>query len=227
MRAVTLCQPLALLLTVVLNAGANAEEVFIRDTLYVPLRGGPSAEHRILHRGLASGTSLTVLEENPDSDYSLVRTANGLEGWLPTQYLSNEPVARDRLESALAQVGDTARARDEAEARVKQLETNTAEMQQRLDAAIASERQLQTELSDLTRLAANVIEIDEDNRALQTRVDALNQEVEALHSANAGLTDSTRQDWFLRGAGVVLAGLLVGFWLARRIYHRRHTGGWS
>lgn len=28
-----------------------ADEVYIRDTLYVPLRGGESTKHRIIHRG--------------------------------------------------------------------------------------------------------------------------------------------------------------------------------
>ena len=41
-----------------------AETVYIRDTLYVPLRGGQSSEHRILHKGIPSGTELELLEVN-------------------------------------------------------------------------------------------------------------------------------------------------------------------
>lgn len=201
--------------------------VYIRDTLYVPLRGGQSTEHRILHRGLRSGTALTVLEENPDTEYSLVRTGSGLEGWLPTQYLTTEPIAEEQLEAAQRRAATTAQSSAEANARAQNLEGQIRGLREQLTAAEETTARLETELADLTRLAANVIEIDEQNRAHEGRVGELQREIEHLNQVNVRLGDDTRQDWFLRGAGVVLAGLLVGFWLARRIYNRRNTGGWS
>ena len=77
----------------------KADTVYIRDTLYVPLRGGQSTEHRILHRGLRSGTELERLETSEDTGYTRVRTPDGLEGWLQTQYLVEEPIASTRLEA--------------------------------------------------------------------------------------------------------------------------------
>ena len=59
-----------------------AETVYIRDTIYVPLRGGQSSEHRILHKGIASGTALELLEVNDDTGFSQVRTASGMQGWI-------------------------------------------------------------------------------------------------------------------------------------------------
>ena len=220
-------QVIALALCAALSLPALAQVVYIRDTLYVPLRGGQSTDHRILHRGLRSGTQLTVLDENPETKYSLVRTQDGLEGWLPTQYLTPEPVAQDQLDDARDRARAMESERDAANARVRQLELAGTNLQTQLEAALAAEASARNELDDLTRLAAGVIEVDEQNRALATSVTALNQEIDALHDANARLSDGTRRDWFLRGAGVVLAGLLVGFWLARRIYNRRNTGGWS
>ena len=43
------------------SSQASADTVYVRDTLYVPLRGGQSQEHRILHRGLRSGSVSRVL----------------------------------------------------------------------------------------------------------------------------------------------------------------------
>ena len=63
------------------------DEVYIRDTLYVPLREGESSEHRIIHRGIKSGTALERLKINEQTGYTRVQTGKGLEGWLLTQYL--------------------------------------------------------------------------------------------------------------------------------------------
>ena len=41
------------------------------------------------------------------------------------------------------------------------------------------------------------------------------------------ISDDRAQQWFIRGAGAVLIGLLFGFWLGRRMYHRRYNGGWT
>ena len=49
----------------------------------------------------------------------------------------------------------------------------------------------------------------------------------ALRNANQELVDTSNLQWFLRGAGVVLASLLVGFLIARRIYHKRTNTGWA
>ena len=75
-----------------------ADEVYIRDTLYVHLRGGESIEHRIIHHGIKSGTPLDRLETNENTGYTRVRTEEGLEGWLLTQYLVEEPIARTQLD---------------------------------------------------------------------------------------------------------------------------------
>ena len=78
-------------------APANAAEVggirYVSDNLTVPLRSGPSNGHRILHRGLPSGTRLTVLGEDADAGFINIRTDRGTEGWIPTQYLVAEPIA--------------------------------------------------------------------------------------------------------------------------------------
>ncbi|HJY42228.1 MAG TPA: TIGR04211 family SH3 domain-containing protein, partial [Steroidobacteraceae bacterium] len=79
---------------------APAATVYVSDQLTVPLRRGPSNSHKILHAGLPSGTALEVLGEDTAAGFTQVRTANGTEGWVPTQFLSNEPIARDRLAAA-------------------------------------------------------------------------------------------------------------------------------
>jgi SH3 domain protein len=91
---------LVLLGTISLASPGYAADAWISDKLTVPLRSGPSTSHRILHRGLPSGTELTILARDENSDFVQIRTSRGTEGWLPSQYLVNQPIARDRLVAA-------------------------------------------------------------------------------------------------------------------------------
>ena len=77
---------LAFAFGLLISATVEAETNYVSDNLSVPLRSGPSNAHRILHRGLPSGTALEVLGRDEESGFTQIRTNNGTEGWLPTQY---------------------------------------------------------------------------------------------------------------------------------------------
>ena len=91
----TLC--LAALASLSLTSVASADTRYISDRIHVPLRSGESIRHRIVHRGLPSGTRLELISENEETGYSKVKTKSGLEGYIQTQYLVSEPVARIQL----------------------------------------------------------------------------------------------------------------------------------
>jgi hypothetical protein len=56
------------------------------DGLGVVLRTAPRADARV-PRGLLDGARVTILER-PDGEWAHVRAENGLEGWMPVQYLA-------------------------------------------------------------------------------------------------------------------------------------------
>ena len=89
-----------LLLTQTAAINAAEETRYISDVFYVPLHSGNSAKHRIVHRGLKTGTRLTLLETDDNAGFSRVITANGTEGWIQNQFLSSSPIARLRLADA-------------------------------------------------------------------------------------------------------------------------------
>jgi len=88
---------IVVLVLALLSPFALAATQYISDELTVPLRRGASNAHKIIHAGLPSGTPLEVIGEDKDAGFTQVRLQNGTEGWVPTQYLVAEPVARDRL----------------------------------------------------------------------------------------------------------------------------------
>ena len=197
-----------------------AEEAYIRDTLYVPLRGGESSEHRIIHRGIKSGTPLERLETNELTGYTRVRTGKGLEGWLLTQYLVDEPIASMQLDSVKSEL-------QSLDTKHQQTLLSLKEFKEAREVLADQNALLVEDLATITTLSANVVIIDDQNKRLSEERDVLLQKIKDLNELTDALSDDRAQQWFLRGAGVVLTGLLFGFWLSRRIYHRRYNGGWA
>ena len=204
-----------------LGLDAGAETRFISDVLYVPLRSGPSGEHRIIHFGLPSGTALEVLGEDESARYTQVRTVNGTEGWVPTQYLVNEPIASarlaqaeteiERLESLLA--GDTS--------------TLTAELEEaRNEAARNAEsaetvRELEAELAEIRRVSASAVATQQENLKLSEANAELRRESDDLVAQTEQLQGDVELRWMLVGGGMVLGGLLIGVWVGSRSRRRR------
>jgi len=197
-----------------------ADEAYIRDTLYVPLRGGESSEHRIIHRGIKSGTPLERLETNEQSGYTRVRTGKGLEGWLLTQYLVDEPIASTQLDIVKSEL-------QSLDTKHQQTLLSLKEVKEARKVLADQNELLAEDLATITTLSANVVVIDEQNKRLSEERDVLLRKIKNLNELANALSDDRAQQWFLLGAGVILIGLMFGFWLSRRIYHKRRSGGWA
>ncbi len=63
------------------SANGFAESMYVTDRLKLTLRSGPSTEHKIL-AVVESGQKVEMLE--PGEDWSMVRNANGKEGYVLT-----------------------------------------------------------------------------------------------------------------------------------------------
>ena len=189
---------------------AFAEVRYISDELRVPLRAGPSTEHRILHWGLPSGMSLEVLSEDEESGFAEVRTEDDTTGWVPRQYLVSEPIARQRLATAQAEIerltallegGEPAMAAELM--RVHELEAANGALQR-------SNEALAAEFAEFKSVFADDINVHADNERLTDENAALHEEVDNLADAAEQLQANVERQWMLIGAGLVLVGLMLG-----------------
>jgi SH3 domain protein len=206
-----------------LAAPGHAEMRWVSDSFTVPLRGGPSSSHRILHRGLPSGTPLEVLEPEPQNGFVNVRTEGGTEGWIEAHYLTAEPIARARLEAAERraatlerQLADRARSVSELASRGQAATADREILAERvtdLEAELAELRS--TSASAMATRAAN-IELEKLNARLRAEVDELAREIESLEESR-----DQRGMWL--GGGLALGGLLLGALLKSR----PRRSGWS
>ena len=207
---------LLLLVSCVVCVPAPAATAYVSDQLTVPLRRGPSNSHKILHAGLPSGTALEVLGEDAAAGFTQVRTPNGTEGWVPTQYLSSEPIARDRLAAANRRVEsleqqlktlrdsyqETRGARTQSETRVSDLSKQT--------------EKLQAELAEVRRISATSIANYEENKQLKASNQALQTQVTELTARVRELDRNVVLRYLLAGGGLVLLGLVLGAWIKSR-----------
>jgi SH3 domain protein len=152
---------------------------------------------------------------------------DGMEGWLQTQYLIMEPIAQDQLvtvKEALSKLENTHQQSLIELEELKSRETSTSGsnviLQSKNDA-------LSEELNNLTELSANAIALDEQNKQFLEERDSLQGDIDDLLIANQSFQDTSNQQWFLRGAGIILVGLLIGFWTSRKLYNKRSATGWS
>lgn len=188
----------------------HAATAYISDELTVPLRSGPSNEYRILHRGLPSGTQLEVLGIDEDAGFTRVRTQNDTEGWIRTQYLVSEPIAKMRLATAQREVSSLKRQLEAQSAKVSDLASTTQEQANSNDAQQSRIGQLEAELVEINRISANAVQAHEDNLALAETNARLRDEIDDLAEERNRLQDNSENQAILIGAGLIFLGLFLG-----------------
>ena len=111
----------------------------------------------------------------------------GTEGWILTRFLTDDPIARDRLVVA-------ERSLTGARSRVAELEEQVATLSNQLQSARTELQQIQAthgevsaELADIRTASANVVEIRDQNESLRQRLNDREKDVDRLTMENAAL----------------------------------------
>ena len=197
-----------------------AQSAWVSDQFEIMLRTGPSTNNAI-ERVLPSGAALEVLERDDETGYTRVRTAAGTEGWVLTRYLMNEPSAREQLEALTSRLTN---ATAQGSTLTSQLDAVKGEYDSATNRIATLEREkseLEEELAEIRRTAANVIAINDQNKQLRDQL--ANAEIQAatLEQHNRELTSQTTRYWFMAGALVLVVGMILGIWLPRIRWQRR------
>lgn len=199
-------------------------ERYVTDSLRLEARQGPSTNHRIT-RMLRSGTRVTVLEEDTEAGYSRVALDDGLELWILTRFLMNEPAARAQLMEARE---NFIKERDNARDLASQLETmgqTAGEIEQSRSALATDKKLLQTELAQIKQAAADTLAIRERNQRLGKQLEVVSMDLDAAKQRNRTLKERSERDWFIAGAGVLLGGIIIGLVIPKIRWKRRR--GWG
>jgi SH3 domain protein len=230
-RSVTTKSLAVALMGLLLGPSISADEVYIHDKLYVPLRSAPSANAPAATSSLASGTKLDLISEEAESPFVRVvytdSEGKSVEGFIHRQYLSKERIAADQL-------SDLANEKAAIAAEVQQLREDFATLdaaytklalrhEQDLERLSASKEETQR----LTVLSQSAAQLESERVRLTQQNALLIEEIDALRRTESTHQADIEQRWYLIGGGSTVVMVVIGFLLGRRIYHRRYAGGWS
>ncbi len=206
---------------ILVAATAIGQTRYVSDQLVITVRSGPSTDNTIM-ANLRSGDAVDVLQDDGDTGYTRVRAENGTEGWVLSRYLVAIPVSQDRLVI-------TERDLAEAQVRIAMLESSVATLTEELEVtgqrraeAETANAALTIDLADIREASQNVLSVRDENENLRRSLNARNGEVDQLRIENELLDSRSTRDWFLAGAGVLFAGIVVGL-VAPRLSRRRRS----
>jgi SH3 domain protein len=211
----------ATLLSALLLAGAaGAETAWVSDQFEITLRSGPSTSNAI-ERMLNSGTRLEILETDPESGYSRVRTSGGTEGYVLTRYLMNEPAAREQLASLTNQLTSEASRGSSLNSQLSAIRSQHDSATRQIETLEREKADLEEEVAEIKRTAANVLSINNQNKQLREQLAAEEIRVATLEQENRELSSQTTRYWIMSGALVLVVGMVLGLWLPRIRWQRR------
>jgi SH3 domain protein len=217
--------PLSLISLLLVSLSLQAADIrYVTDETEITMRTGPSTGNKIV-RVLRSGDSVTLLETDPVTQYSLIETNSGKQGYVLSRFLKDAPIAQQQLEELTAAHQQQQQRVDEQGEKITQLSQELQQEQADNEVLITTLGASEQELSQIREAAQNTLSILEQNKRMQTVVDQLREEKVVLSDTNARLSDSTQMDWFLRGGAVSLIAFIIGIVVTRIRWRKKDSWG--
>ena len=191
----------------------QAETMYVTDDIKITFRTGPGIDHKILAM-IKPGQEVEVLQ--PDDEWTQVQLPNGIEGWVLTRFLTyNKPcrleleVLKKKYETLSAQSAFLLKENRVYKEESKRLRTELSGSKKMLIAISESYDTLKKESADFLELKSKY-EVTSSQLTDQTKkAEKLEEELSKLVSHRSIM-------WFLSGAGVLVLGMLIGYYAKRR-----------
>lgn len=190
---------------------------YVADDLEITMRSGQGNDFRIL-RMLPSGTEVQVLERG--TEWTRVQAGNQ-QGWVRSVFLQEQPGAAERLARATDRLDLLAERNQVLSDKVAELESTVAVLSEHARELEQDNHRMQLRLQEATE----GLTLADENQALRKDLIDLERETQDLRQEVIRMADRSRQDWFLAGAGVIAAGMLIGILMTRIRWRRRAS--WS
>ncbi|MFT7260988.1 MAG: SH3 domain protein [Glaciecola sp.] len=199
-----------LLLTIITATSyAAVEKRYVGDKIWLQLRSGPGSDFRIL-KALPSGEHLIFREQTEDKNYTKVTTDKGVEGWVLSRFLEDEPVAKEKLILSQREL-----VKVKAELNTLKQQTNTlSEEKSSLSGDRSSltreNKTLEKELKRIKEISANALQLDSKNTKLTKRNQELEIQLETFTAENTRLKDNKERTFMIIGGGLIIFGIFLG-----------------
>ncbi len=185
-----------------------AKTLYVDDTLRINLRTGPETSYRIV-KSIVSGAKVQVLEEDDATKWTKIREPGGIEGWVPSRFLVEEPIARDKLQAALEKLKLLEDKSGSLGARFQTLQSENQTLSTAKTELEKVNRKLSKDLEEITAISQNAVHLDNRNRELQELNQQYQHEIEKLQVENQRLSDKNETELLLAGGGLICLGILI------------------
>ena len=196
-----------------LPAVVAAQTVYVSEDFEITMRTGPGTDRKIISL-IQSGKALEMVEKG--EDWSMVRTANGKEGWVLNRYLTeDQPCAmvldrvRQDYDVLATQYKDVKAQYDELSAQRKVLDENLTQSQQERD-------ELSQAYSTLKKESAEYLKLKNRHQQVAAELEAEKTRSAKLDDENMQMKRSRIIQWVLTGGGIMLVGFFIGLFSSGR-----------
>lgn len=205
-----------------ITISVSAKTAYVTNNLDLPLRSKESPKSRIVSL-LPVGTPVEVLSENGKSGFSYVQLKSGQQGYIATKNILPDPPKNTQSSAMSASLSSLQTENNILKEEMAKIKTSIAP-DTPLEQTLTVERdRLDRELTELKKTAANQIQLKNERDTLQEDVVNVKRELEQLKLENNALKDGARQDWFLYGGMLSLAGVILGFILPKLSWRRKSS----
>jgi SH3 domain protein len=199
-----------LLLTIITATSyAAVEKRYVGDKIWLQLRSGPGSDFRIL-KALPSGEHLIFREQTEDKNYTRVTTDKGVEGWVLSRFLEDEPIAKEKLILSQRELVKIKAELDTLKQQTDDLSAEKSSLSGDRSSLTRENKKLEKELKRITEISANALQLDSKNTKLTKRNQELEIQLETLTADNTRLKDNKERTFMIIGGGLIIFGLFLG-----------------
>ncbi|MFT7411221.1 MAG: SH3 domain protein [Oleispira sp.] len=199
-----------LLLTIIsATSYAAVEKRYVGDKIWLQLRSGPGSDFRIL-KALPSGEHLIFREQTEDKNYTRVTTDKGVEGWVLSRFLEDEPIAKEKLILSQRELVKIKAELDTLKQQTDALSAEKSSLSGDRSSLTRENKKLEKELKRIKEISANALQLDSKNTKLTKRNQELEIQLETLTAENTRLKDNKERTFMIIGGGLIIFGLFLG-----------------
>jgi SH3 domain protein len=195
-----------------------AKTMYITDRVEISLRSGIGLEYRALTM-LKTGDRVEVLEG--DRNWSKVKLPDGTTGWINTRFLVDQVKIVSAVDPKILE--ELRGVKESSQSLAKEKESLNQEKTRLLNEIEEAKNQIHSLQQEKNkRISPELTALKKQNEQLDKELALYKKQIDNFNQKDKGQHIEEQIKWFLIGAGVLVAGLLLGWFLSqgRRKPHR-------
>jgi SH3 domain protein len=192
-----------------------ADTRYITDIISIPLRSDKDNQAGILKNGLPTGTKLKLIREEEDASknkWSQVVTPDGIEGWIRSQHLINEPTAAIKLNALIS-----------SDSNLVELQKQNTQLKTELENLNQTYQTLLKETEEMRTSATSDINMEQENQKIHREFQLVQTERDVLKADNDQLKKADQYKQRIYGGLLIIGGVILSFFLQGLGKTKRHS----